>query len=106
MNVMINADCGGRIIIGNDVMIRPNTVMRASNHKFNNLHESIIFQGHVPGKIHIEDDVWIGANVTIVPNIRIGKSSVIGAGSVICKDIPPFSIVVGNPAKKIKDRRK
>jgi galactoside O-acetyltransferase len=104
MNVIINADCGGRIIIGNDVMIGPNTVMRASNHKFNNLYESIINQGHVPGEIHIEDDVWIGANVSIVPNVRIGKSSVIGAGSVVCSNIPPFSVAVGNPAKVIKIR--
>jgi len=103
-NVMVNADCGGRIIIGNDVMIGPNTVMRASNHKFDKLQEPIIFQGHIPGEIHIEDDVWIGANVSIVPNITIGKSSVIGASSVVCSNIPSFSVAAGNPAKVIKNR--
>ena len=105
-NVMINADCGGEIIIGNDVLIGPYTVVRAANHIHDN-HEILIRnQGHQGGKITIEDDVWIGANVSIVPNVRIGKSTVIGAGSVVCTDIPPFSVAVGNPAKKIRDRRK
>jgi len=53
-------------------------------------------------KIIIENDVWIGANVTIFPGIKIGKCSVIGAGSVVIKDIEPYSIYAGVPAKRIR----
>ena len=53
-------------------------------------------------KIIIEDEVWIGANVTILPGIKVGKCSVIGAGSIVTKDVPEYSIVAGIPAKVIK----
>nr|WP_269851768.1 DapH/DapD/GlmU-related protein [Methanosarcina horonobensis] len=53
-------------------------------------------------KISIEDDVWIGTNATILPGVTIGKNSVIGAGAVVNKSIPPNSVVVGIPAKIIK----
>lgn len=56
------------------------------------------------GKIVIEDDVWIGMDATILSGVRIGKGSVVGTGSVVAKDVPPYSIVVGNPAKVIKKR--
>ena len=52
----------------------------------------------------IEDDVWIGANVIILGNVTIGKGSVFGAGSVVNKDIPDYSIAVGNPCKVINSR--
>lgn len=54
------------------------------------------------GDVIIEDGVWIGANSTILPGVRIGEKSVIGAGSVVLKDIPPFCIAFGNPCKPIK----
>lgn len=56
------------------------------------------------GPIIIEDDVWIGYNALILSGVKIGKGAVIGAGSVIAKDIPPYAIVVGNPGKIIKYR--
>ena len=52
----------------------------------------------------IEDDVWLGYGVYVLPGICIGKGSVVGAGSVVTKDIPPYSVVVGNPAQIIKKR--
>lgn len=52
--------------------------------------------------IRIEDDCWIGANVTILPGVTIGKGCTIGAGSVVSKSIPPYSVAVGVPAKVIK----
>jgi maltose O-acetyltransferase len=55
-------------------------------------------------KVIIEDDVWIGRNAIIMPGIRIGKGSIIGAGSVVTKDVEPFSVVGGVPAKLIKKR--
>ena len=56
----------------------------------------------VKGKINIEQDAWIGAGVIILPNITIGKSAVVGAGSVVTKDVEPFTVVSGNPAKPMK----
>lgn len=56
----------------------------------------------VDGKIRIENDAWIGAGVIILPNVNIGKFSVIGAGAVVTKDVPPYTVVAGVPAKKIK----
>lgn len=57
------------------------------------------------GDIIVEDEVWIGANVTILPNIKIGRCSVIGAGSVVISDVESFSVYAGIPAKKIRDLR-
>ena len=54
--------------------------------------------------VKIGDKVWIGGGVTILPGVTIGDNSVIGAGSVVTKDIPPYSVVVGNPAQIIKKR--
>lgn len=54
--------------------------------------------------VHIEDDVWIGARVCILPGVTIGKGSVIGACAVVSKSIPPYSVAVGNPAKVVKTR--
>lgn len=54
------------------------------------------------GPVIIEENVWIGDKVVILPNVKIGKGSIIGAGSVVTKNIPPFSVVAGNPARVIK----
>ena len=56
------------------------------------------------GEIIIEDDVWIGSNVIILSGVKVGKGAVIAAGSVIAKDVPPYAVVGGNPAKLIKYR--
>jgi galactoside O-acetyltransferase len=103
-NVIINADIGGQIIIGSDVLIGPNTVIRASNHHFGNTDVPIMAQGHSSGKIEIADDVWIAANATILPNVTIGRGAIIGAGAVVHKDVAAYTIVGGVPAKKIGER--
>jgi maltose O-acetyltransferase len=59
----------------------------------------------ISSPIVVEDEVWIGANVTILPGIRVGKCSVIGAGSVLTKDVEAYSVYAGVPAKKIRDLR-
>ena len=65
----------------------------------------ISFWVHTGGRIIIEEDVWIGSNCNILPNVLIGKGSIIGAGSVVTKNIPEYSIAAGVPAKVIKSRK-
>lgn len=58
-------------------------------------------QPHIEGPIRIEDGVWIGAGAIILPGVTIGRKSVVGAGSVVTRDVPPFTVVAGNPARRI-----
>ena len=103
-NVMINADIGGNIQICDNVLIGPNVVLRASNHIFSKRNISIFMQGHESGSITIEDDVWLGANVVVLPNVTIGKGAIVGAGAVVTKDIKAYTIVGGVPAHIISNR--
>lgn len=92
--------------IGNNVSIAPNvtfiTESAANNGKQINKIPYVLEKITKTGNIVIEDDVWIGANVTVLPGIRIGQCSVIGAGSVVLKDVEPYSVYAGVPAKKIR----
>lgn len=97
-DVHINSDCGGVIKIGNNVIVGPRVVMRSSNHRFEDLKTPIMNQGHKPGEIIIEDNVWLGANVIVLPNVKIGSGAIVGAGSVVTKDIPANTIAIGVPA--------
>lgn len=92
----------GPVRIGNDVGLAQGIVVSGLNHNFKNDPRPIFEQGVNTSLITIEDDVWIGANSTITAGVTIGRHSVIGAGSVVTKDIPPFSEAVGNPARVIK----
>jgi galactoside O-acetyltransferase len=103
-NVMINADVRGKIIIEDNVLIGPNTVLRASGHRYDKSEAPIRSQGHNKGKIIIEAGVWIGANAVILPNVTIGKGAVVAAGAVVTKDVNDFEIVGGVPALKIDSR--
>lgn len=93
-------------IIGDFVMIAPNVSILNSTHNYQSTDLPIIMQGgeKVLNPI-IEDDVWIGRNAIIMPNIRIGKGSIVGAGAVVTKDVEPYSVVGGVPAKLIKKRK-
>lgn len=103
-NVMVNADVMGEIIIGDDVMIGPNTVFRSANHEFRNPEMLIRLQGSTKGEIRVGNGVWIGSNCVILANVIIGEGAVIGAGAVVTKDVADFEIVGGVPAKKIGSR--
>ena len=117
-----------RISIGKSVVIRPNTMLFAddrpngaeitiedfaligsgvhfyvSNHRYSDTSIPIYNQGHFPSKsIVVKTGSWIGANAIILPGVTIGKNSVVGAGSVVTKDVPDYTIAVGNPAHVIK----
>ena len=102
-NCFINA-LGG-VQIGKYVQIGPNTVIHSANHNFDNINIPICEQGHTPKKVKIEDDVWVGAGCIILAGVTIRKGAVIAAGAVVTKDVDPYYVVAGVPAKKVKDRR-
>ena len=102
--IMLNADIGGEIRIGKNVLIGPNVVFRASNHVFERRDTIIRQQGHNLGRIIVGDDVWIGTNAVILPNVDVGTGAIIGAGSVVNKDIPAYAVAGGVPAKQIGKR--
>lgn len=93
----------GSISIGDDVQIGPQTVIWGRDHRVRK-GELIRLQGHVKKHIAIGNDVWIGAHATILKGVTIGDGAVIGAGAVVTKDVPPYAIVAGNPARVIKYR--
>ncbi|MCK6406648.1 MAG: acyltransferase [Rhodocyclaceae bacterium] len=101
-NVQIGAS-SGRITIGNNVLIGPNVVMRAADHGIA-MGVPIRLQQHVGGAIVVEDDVWIGANVVILRDVKLGQGCVVAAGAVVTKDVEPYAIVGGVPARKISSR--
>lgn len=92
----------GPVIIGNNVNLAQNIIVSGLNHNYSDPNKTIISQGVNTSEIIIEDDVWIGANSVILAGTTIGRHSIIGAGSVIIRDVPPYSIVVGNPGKIVK----
>jgi len=101
INVQIGAS-DGFINIGNDVLIGPNSVLRAATHKFDKINKSINSQGHQSGKIIIGNNVWISSNCVISTNVKIGDGCVIAAGSVVLNDTEPYHLYAGSPAIKKK----
>lgn len=99
-----NTNILSKVSIGCNCSIAPNVVIVGANHVFSDNSRTIKEQGSTCRGIIIEDDVWIAANVTVCDGVKIGKGAVIGAGSVVVNDIPPFTVAVGVPAKVIKYR--
>ncbi len=94
----------GGLEIGNDVRIAAQVRIIAMNHIYDDPKVPIHLQGIRAKGIIIEDDVWLGVGSTVLDGVTIGKGTVIGAGAVVTKNIPPYSIAVGVPAKVIKKR--
>jgi len=102
-NVFIgdSAYISAEIKIGNNVMFGPRAVILGGDHYFGVKGKSVRFlhpqrrENSYP--IHVEDEVWFGANVVILKGVTVGMGAVIGAGSIITKSIPPYTIAVGNP---------
>ena len=103
--IAANKDINGEIIIEDNVLIGPYTIIHSGNHNYENPDILINKQGFRFSKIKIEEDVWIAAGCTILSGITIGKGSVIAAGTVVTKDVPPYSIVAGVPGKIISKRQ-
>jgi len=91
--------------IGNNVMIAANASLLANMHNHNRKDIPMNLQGKKLGnKVIIEDDVWIGRSVIVMPGVRIKKGSIIAAGAVVTKDVPEYCIYGGVPAKFLKKR--
>ena len=104
-NFYANAGCHflGRIDIGRDVNIGPQTIIWGRDHGMAK-NRPMCEQEHVKEPIAIGDDVWIGAHCTILKGVAIGRGAVVGAGSVVTRDIPEYAVVVGNPARVLRYR--
>jgi maltose O-acetyltransferase len=95
----------GTVKIGNYVMMGTYCLIISQNHRFKNLTVPMSQQGFQEDEpVIIEDDVWIGSRVIILPGIRVGHGSIIGAGAVVTEDVEPYTIIGGNPAKVIGRR--
>jgi len=92
----------GPVTIGNDIRLAQNITLSGLNHNYEDVHLPIHEQGVSIAPIVIEDETWIGANVVVVAGVTIGKHSIVGAGSIVTKNIPPYSVAVGNPARVLK----
>jgi len=88
----------GPVKIGNDVLLAQNIIVSGLNHGYEDINIPISKQPVTTRKIVLEDECWIGSNSVIVSGARIGKHSIVAAGSVVNRDVPDYCIVAGNPA--------
>jgi acetyltransferase-like isoleucine patch superfamily enzyme len=92
-----------KMVIGENVTMADNVYITDNLHGFEDISRDVMSQPlKLPGPVTIEDEVWIGESVCIMPGVTVGKHSVVGAGSVVTKDIPPYSVAAGVPAKIIR----
>lgn len=104
--VGIDCEIYGPVTIGNYVMMGPEVVIYTSGHKFDRTDVPMMQQGSTePQPVTIGNDVWIGRRAMIMPGVTIGDGCVIAAGAVVTKDVAPYSVVGGVPARLLKNRR-
>lgn len=104
--VGFRSDIYGPVRIGKNVMIGPELAIYTHNHEFSDVNRPMIQQGYTQSNpVVIEDNVWIGRRVLIMPGVHIGEGAIVAAGSVVTHNVDSFSIVGGNPAKLIRYRR-
>lgn len=123
-NTRLSAGFGGKIDIGSDVLVDDGSMIMAQkrisigshsmisagcfitdfNHDVRDTKRTIVLQGYIRKQVMIGKDVWIGAHSVVLPGVHIGDGAVVGAGSVVTKDVSPYTIVAGNPAKPIGHR--
>jgi acetyltransferase-like isoleucine patch superfamily enzyme len=103
-NTQISCIKSGDLVVGANVMISPYVMITATSHNFADLDIPMQRQGLSSAKVVIEDDVWIGGKSIVLPGVTVGRGSIVAAGSVVTKDVPPFAIVASNPARLVKYR--
>lgn len=100
-----NSDIYGPVKIGKNVMLGPEVAIYTHNHAHDDIDIPMIYQGYTQNQpVIIEDNVWIGRRVLIMPGVHIGTGAIVAAGAVVTKDVNSYSIVGGNPARHIKFR--
>lgn len=104
-SILIGYAPDGRISIGDDVRIAPGVQMIAANHRFEDEGRPITAQGLAPAPIVLEGDIWVAGRVIITAGVTVGKGSVLAAGAVVTKDVPPYSIMAGVPARLLRSRK-
>ncbi|MFA6447470.1 MAG: acyltransferase [Patescibacteria group bacterium] len=104
INIHTHIDGRGGIRMGNGVLIGPGCVLSSGGHTYERTDIPIYEQPFNYGPIIIEDDVWLGAHVVVKNGVRIGRGSIIAAGSVVTRDVPPYCLFGGVPATFIKSR--
>lgn len=92
----------GPVSIGNHVNLAQNVTVTGLNHNFEGVDKRIDQQGVSTRQVIIEDDVWVGANAVILPGVTLGRHSVVAAGSVVSRPVPPYTVCAGSPARIIK----
>jgi len=95
----------GKVVIGNNVLMGPDVLIFTTNHESARTDIPICMQGNTESKpVVIEDDVWIGARVIILPGVTVRRGCIVGAGTVLTKTFPEYSVIAGNPGKVVKNR--
>ena len=97
---------GGGVRIGDWVGFGPDVKVWSVNHRFDNPDVPWLQQGWESKPVVIEDDVWLAANVFVMPGVKIGHGAVISAGTVVNKSVPAFAIVAGNPGRVVGWRKR
>lgn len=97
---------GGGVTIGNWVGLGPGVKIWSVNHRFDDPDTPWLLQGSIMKEVVIEDDVWLAANVFVMPGVRIGRGAIVSATSLVNKSIPAFAIVAGNPARVVGWRKR
>ena len=103
-NVHLNASVGGDIKVGDDCLIGPGVVLRSASHNFDDLNIAINQQGHSAADIILANNVWLAANVVVLPGVELGSGCVVAAGSVVTKSFPENSVIAGVPGKRVRSR--
>jgi acetyltransferase-like isoleucine patch superfamily enzyme len=106
-NISFNCDVfsGNVVKIGKNVQIAAYSFLNGGTHNFDSTDVPVLHQERTGRGLILEDSVWLGANVKVLDGVTIGKDSIVGAGAVVNKDLPCFSIAAGVPAKIIRSRR-
>src|SRR5262249_34982427 len=104
-NRNIRIVCLRAITIGNGCLFGHSVHLYDHNHRLGNPDQPFSAQDYERGEIKIGDNVWIGAKATILKGVTIGDGAIVGAGAVVTRDVPPYAIVAGVPAKLIRMRK-
>jgi acetyltransferase-like isoleucine patch superfamily enzyme len=99
----LQADADSTITIGDDLLMGPGTTLYTSNYRLDKA-EILRLQPRVQRDVTIGNDVWLGSNVVVTAGVTIGDGAVVAAGAVVTRDVPPYAVVAGVPARVLKHR--